>query len=170
MKRVWVAFECDEGIGPWLIRKFTKFGFNHVLFIYESEDWKTKWVAESVRNAGVRAVPLLPHRNPKNIFSVKYDIAKDIIENQEMITRHYSTITLLVIGICIFFANLFRTVIRYPKLDPDPKGEDCSEYLARILQRKFPEEMKDPQWKNPKHLDTFMREHPEHFDFCGDVF
>lgn len=168
MKQFWIAFEKDKGIVPWLIRKFMKFDYNHICLVYESEDWKEKWVTEAVYQGGVRAVPLMPHRKMLNIYRVEYDIADDVRAVQKLITQHYSVASLLFFGFFILLRDLFGNVIRFPT--DDPPGQMCSEYLARILHRKFAERFENPQWVSPKDLDTHMKESKVYFEFCGESF
>jgi hypothetical protein len=162
MGKVWIAFEKDAGVVPWLIRKFTGFKYNHVLFLYESADWLSFWTSESVSKQGVRSVPLLPHRTVHEKFLLKFDVWPDLRLSQNFITSPYDLLSLLMQAIRISLKTLFR--VRATWGGVSLKGLNCSEWIAIVLQNRFPVEFEFPQWATPKDVYDLMLRRTDDFE------
>jgi len=162
MGKVWIAFERDSGVVPWLIRKFTGFKYNHVLFLYESADWKAVWTSESVSKQGVRSVPLLPHRTVHEKFLLKFDVWPDLQLCQGLITSPYDFPSLLMQAIKITLVSLFRVRLAWGGVVL--KGLNCSEWIGRVLQGRFPVEYEFPQWVTPKDVYGLMLRRTDDFE------
>jgi hypothetical protein len=162
MGKVWITFEKDPGVVPWLIRKFTRFKYNHVLFLYENTDWNSVWTSESVSKQGVRSVPLLPHRTVHEKFLLKFDVWPDLRTCQHLITSPYDLLSLLMQAIRISLRTLFRVRVNWGGVAL--KGLNCSEWIALVLQNRFPVEFESPQWVDPKDVYDLMLRRSDDFE------
>lgn len=162
MGKVWIAFERDKGLVPWLIRKFTRFDYNHVLFVFESSEWDALWAAESVSRHGVRVVPVLPHRVLRDRFMLKFDVWPALREHQLLITQPYDLLSLFVQGFKIFVTSVLR--LRLSLSGVSLKGQNCSEWIAEVLRDRFSIEFEAPQWVTPRGIFELMRKRPDDFE------
>lgn len=161
MEQVWIGFERDPGLVPWLIRKATRFQYNHVLYIYKSADWDREWTLESVKS-GVRSVPLKSDRTIHERHRIKFDIAQDLREAQELIQQPYDLLGLILFGLWYLVKEIFRVRLSFKGLSL--KGQLCSELIAIPLKNRFYLEMGNSQWVTPKDIWDLMKKRPEDFE------
>jgi len=162
VNQVYIGFERDPGLVPWLIRKLTRFDYNHILFLYQSADWGGEWTFESVYGRGVRTVPLRATRKIHERYLVKYDIAPDIRANQELFLQQYDLLGLILFGVWILLKSATRLRLSFNGLKL--KGQTCSEVLATVLRNRFYAELEFPQWVNPKDIWNLMQFRPDDFE------
>ena len=162
MEKVCVAFERDSGLVPWLIRKLTRFDYNHVLLLYQNTDWGGEWTFESVYGRGVRTVPLRATRKVHERYLVKYDIAPDIRASQDLFWQQYDLLGLILFGVWILLKSATRLRLSFNGLKL--KGQTCSEMIANVLKNRFCSELEHSQWVNPKDIWNLMQFRPDDFE------
>lgn len=160
MKNVQFVYECDSGFFAKAIRWFTKFPYNHIASTYDSNDWNTKWVAEAALK-GVRAIPD-KGRNWRAVVTPTYpEITEHMRQEGHYIGCKYELKAIFIFAIIIVFWKWLKIKIRKPHWKA--KDQICSEYMGRVVSRKLPEEVKDPQWTSPRDLFEVFERHPKLF-------
>ena len=158
MKNIKIVFGKSKGFFPWLIRWLTDSSVNHVAITYESTDWENTWVAE----AEPKGVYTTPQNNRTWLFSfdIKYDIANSVKFAQQYFGEHYDYPSFFAFGWILLCWKLLKINIRRPWRSAS--GQFCSEFVARILQPKYPE-IDNPQWVTPQDLLAICRRHTDNF-------
>jgi hypothetical protein len=159
VNKVWIAFERDKGFPAWLVRKVSGFEFNHVVLVYESNDWDALWVAEAMTK-GVRAIP-----QKKRIWRKRFRIEHPKIwEAMRATSSHfgeqYDYQGLVVIGLLLICWRYLKLKVRHPLRTY--KGLFCSEYLAMVLNG-IGKYFEDPQYVDVRAIWAICLKNSETF-------
>lgn len=161
MKNEFIVFERDNNVVAALIRFFTKYDSNHMALQYDSEDWAATWTLEATTTHGVHTKPLRK-RTWTHVYRVNDDaLTNEIRAEADKVGEPYDFASILLCGWVFILWDYLKLKIFRPHWSL--KGQNCSEFIANILNRKFVAAFDMPQWTSPADIAKFMDNHPDTF-------